>query len=475
MFAKKSSNHDELSGNSSAKLEIRQDRFSSDGKLKLQTNLGVFTIKNYSLFGLAGVGEIELALGQTISETQLFFFGDQIGEFSLVIRRKEQQGNGWEYGFETITDVIPVEQIHNMMEIKSSLSLINEKAEKTSVLPTEFRCHVQELNSKLRSFEQIAKSFESKIYSNKGERETALDLVVSILGSEIFQELRQTNRKLQQIIEHQSENILKGALQYFRDSLGEYLYQSPFTRRSFEKPRGYAGDFEMMNQIYRNDNFAQSLFGSCMERAVHLHEEPTAVRNRSTYLADKIISLVASSDGQETINILSVACGPAEEVKLAVNCLTQGQLDRITFWLLDQDEDALKFAQKNIKSMSFEKRKKVRVNLINKGIKELILEGTKDQSFDLIYSAGLFDYFSDPVAIRAGKVLSRAVVDGGKLIIGNFNIVSPNWFGMLSLFDWHLILRGESDLSRIFNFDGYNLSIEAEPENVNLFCVIKRE
>lgn len=469
---KKSADHESLIGVTGPGNAVRQDRYVAEGKLALETSAGRFIVTNFSTFGLGVLGAEEVN-PQTFAESKLFFLNELVGEYALDVRRSTKSEAGWEFGLETITDVIPIEKIQYLMEVQTAIQAIKDRAEKTAKLPFEIRCHVQDLAHTLREYEQVAKSFEAKPYANRADRDHAWDQVVKTIGREVFNSIKTTNLKLQNIIQDQNEGVFKETFHFFRNELGHYIYQSPFTQRSFEKPRGYAGDFEMMNQIYRNDSFAQTLFGSCMEYAVHLHEEPTAVRNRSSYLADKIVSCVNSRPGP--LNFLSVACGPAQEVRYAIKNLSQEQLNNVTFWLLDQDEDALKFAQRNIRMTAMQEGKHVNLKHLNKGIKELILEGLHVDTFDLIYSAGLFDYFSDPVAIRAGRTLTKALKPNGTLVIGNFNITSPNWFGMLTLFDWRLILRGESDLERMYNFDGHSMRIECEPENVNLFCVINRK
>ncbi len=102
----------------------------------------------------------------------------------------------------------------------------------------------------------------------------------------------------------------------------------------------------------------------------------------------------------------------------------------------------------------------------------MITRGWEENNFDLLYSAGLFDYFSDPVAQLAAKALFKRLKPGGQLIIGNFNLTAPNQFAMRLALDWSLIYRSCDDLKRLFGDLGGVLSIEQEPEGVNLFCVI---
>lgn len=472
MLAKKN-NHEELTVPASNYL-VRQDRYNADVSMHIECEHGRLEVRNYSCFGVAVECDFDIAEHQPIREAKFYVNGQMISEISLEVRRKYKNGSTWQYGLETLTGSIPVEQIQVISELSRSIQLLEDRDAATKDLGVEFRCSIQDLSSRLQSYEQLVKSFEAKPYSNKGERDVAMEALVEYMARKIFEDIRDTNHGLQKLVEFENHEILKKGLVYFRDRLGRFIFQSPFTKRSFEKPRGYAGDFEMMNQVYRNDGFAGSLFGSCMERAVNLHEEPQAVRNRAKYLAEKIISKVHTTGAHEEIKVLSVASGPAQEVKYAIEALSQEQLNKVSFNLLDQDEDALKYAQRNIRSHAMSLGKRVHVNLIRKSIKQVLVEGLGEKGFSLIYSAGLFDYFTDPVATRAARTLANGLTPDGKLVIGNFNITTPNWFGMLSLFDWQLILRSEQDLARIFTIDGFRMNVEAEPENVNLFCVLDR-
>jgi extracellular factor (EF) 3-hydroxypalmitic acid methyl ester biosynthesis protein len=44
------------------------------------------------------------------------------------------------------------------------------------------------------------------------------------------------------------------ASRYFHERFGALVDLSPFAARCFREPLGYAGDFEMMNMVYRNDS-----------------------------------------------------------------------------------------------------------------------------------------------------------------------------------------------------------------------------
>jgi len=60
----------------------------------------------------------------------------------------------------------------------------------------------------------------------------------------------------------------RAASRYFHDRFGPLIDLSPFAARCFHKPLGYAGDFEMMNMVYRNESLGDTLFGRSLSRVL---------------------------------------------------------------------------------------------------------------------------------------------------------------------------------------------------------------
>lgn len=447
---------------------VRQDRLSLKTKnLHLKIDKDEFEVTNFSLFGVAFKTDKKLQIGD-IYCCELKYNEMKVSDFSIEIKRLTKIEDVYEYGSEVIDTAVPIEEISYIDRAYSSISETSEISKRYMTISSTIRNHIDDLYMTLTEIEARVKSIEAESYENNRQKKAAHNNYILIIGSFIYDKLKTTNEQIGKIVAVEENSKL--IFEYYRYRLGKFIFQSPFTKRSFEKPKGYAGDYEMMNQLYRNDSFANSLFGACMEKAVSLHEEPSAVRNRVNYLSEKIIDVCKK---RSSANILAVASGPAEEIKFTIKNLPKEILKHVTFNLLDQDEEALRYAQKNIRETLLLENKEAKINLISKDIKTIITNGLTDK-YDLIYSAGLFDYFSDPVASRAAKALHKSLNESSQLIIGNFNSTAPNTFGMLALFDWYLILRSEKDLLRIFNISNTKITIEHEEKKVNLFCVIEK-
>jgi hypothetical protein len=260
---------------------------------------------------------------------------------------------------------------------------------------------------------------------------------------------------------------------FARAVLGDFIYGAPFAARAYRKPRGYAGDYEMMNHLYQNEAMGETLFYQCMHK--YLIDEPAgeAVKNRANYLLKKLIEMIQASK-ENTIHVASIASGPAMEVQMLLENLNQLAGKTVEFDFFDQDEESLKYAQKQILSKDKLLKSGFKFNFINAAIKNIITDGLVEKKYHLIYSAGLFDYFSDPVAKMACEQLFRGLDKGGNLIVGNFNIDNPTTPIMEILLDWNLIYRSVEDLQKLFGHISTEMSVEVEPLKINLFANLRR-
>lgn len=109
-----------------------------------------------------------------------------------------------------------------------------------------------------------------------------------------------------------------------------------------------------------------------------------------------------------------------------------------------------------------------------------------EMSFDLIYSAGLYDYILTFDDKRKGAMalttnLFHLLKPGGRLLIGNFSPNNPLdlRFAMEYLYDWVLIYRDEKEMYRLADgipaSDIAEITLLEEPLGINYFLkIVKR-
>ena len=113
------------------------------------------------------------------------------------------------------------------------------------------------------------------------------------------------------------------------------------------------------------------------------------------------------------------------------------------------------------------------INFVQKNIFKFLTE----EKYDLIWSAGLFDYFSDEIFIKLLRRFKSWGKPGSYIVIGNFNEnYNPSRTTMELLGNWSLTHRTEAQLTDIAIKAGFNraaISVGREEQNVNLFLTIR--
>jgi extracellular factor (EF) 3-hydroxypalmitic acid methyl ester biosynthesis protein len=268
--------------------------------------------------------------------------------------------------------------------------------------------------------------------------------------------------------------------EYFQRMLNEFFATSALFDRAWTKPLGYAGDYEMMNIIYRNDFEGRDIFSQVLNKVDCESSAARAVRNRRDYFFRKISQVCQTVPEGEACKIVSVACGPcvemADYLEAAAGTKRPVKTELIA---MDQDANAIQDAQQRLIPLA-DPLSGITVHVIRNNIKELIIGRKKDNELyadaDLIYTAGLCDYLSLNATNRLVNELYRYLKPGGTLIVGNFGTYNPQRFKMEYGSEWFLIHRSEEEIKDFAKGlpEDISLSVEKEPEGVNLFLNVTK-
>jgi len=243
---------------------------------------------------------------------------------------------------------------------------------------------------------------------------------------------------------------------------------------SLNKPYGYAGDFKIIDDIYRNDPHTQGL-GRLFDNYCQAATISVAIRNRKEDFK-KIILSVVKTCGEQEMTIMDLASGPCRELQE----LLRGELkDRsgITFDCYDQDENAWNYAkgllQEDVKFIKFINENVVRIAL-KKNIEEQM-----PQKYDLIYSTGLFDYLDRRIATRLVENLRKLLKPNGVLAISDVRekYKNPSVHFMEWVGDWNLVYRSDEEFCQIFldaGFSGKALSFGADQQGILQYIIATR-
>ncbi len=447
---------------------IRQDRLKGSAELLLRIDNKTYEIFDYSQTGVSILSEA--AFGKTL-DAEICLNDMPIAPVKLKWVRNEGDKGEQKVCFVCENCIVPVHKISASFSAYRLYSETESKIHETAEIPESFRLKVYQLKSFLSKMEKsINDSLRINSQTVSAYQYEYEDSFIQCLASNLTNKLFDLVDCLEGLTKKENDPVYLCSLKFFRDEMSK-LYDSNVANRFLNKPLGYAGDFEMMNLIYHEHSRANGPMQRIFDMICTNHPHAKSVRNRVHYLNEKIKKKMAESD--RPIRVLSVASGPAEEIKHFVKESDQSSLDRVKFVLLDQDAQSLQYAQMNILNVARDLGKNVELELVNLGIKH-IAKGKMESRFDLIYSSGLFDYLSDDFARHTASKLFELLEEGGRLAIGNFDYNGRNKISMSLLFNWELIYRSKDDLINLFKSVSPSLYIESEKLGINLFAIMEK-
>lgn len=239
-------------------------------------------------------------------------------------------------------------------------------------------------------------------------------------------------------------------MHYMKRQIHPLVLCSPFIYRSFCKPLGYAGDYEMVNMMVRDPYEGGSVFAKIANR-IFLSTPPVeAHRNRLTYLTQMIRNeTLRVFAAKRQPRIFNLGCGPAIELQDFQAQYDIGQ--QTDFTLVDFNQETLTYASGRLNEIQKKSNGSSRYQVIKKGVNQLIKEATRVQSeaarFDMVYCAGLFDYFPDNLCKKLMNIFYDMLAPGGLLVVTNVSDQNPSRNWMEYVLDWNLIYRSAPQLA----------------------------
>ncbi|XOF33295.1 MAG: cyclic nucleotide-binding domain-containing protein [Candidatus Electrothrix sp. YB6] len=259
---------------------------------------------------------------------------------------------------------------------------------------------------------------------------------------------------------------------YIFKEIYPYFMRSRLAERSYFKPKGYAGDFLMMEHIYKNIPAGEGRLGELIDAFCLAGHGPRAIRGRRVLLRNQLAALTGplAESGQD-INIMNLACGSGRELFDFLRDCTYSQA--ISILCVDIDPDALQ----HISSQAETFPHRASIRLMQENIIEWAL-GHTQQEFprqDIIYSVGLCDYLDKSLARALIRQCCNHLNSGGVLILGNFTWYPESLF-MSNFIKWELIYRTRDEMAALFDdMDFVSVEILSEENNINLFAVARKE
>lgn len=254
---------------------------------------------------------------------------------------------------------------------------------------------------------------------------------------------------------------------------GDILDLGRLQHRARFKPRGYAGDFEMLAQIcdfWTTDHPLGKLFDEYFQAQA----APQSVRNRTAVVADAIFTEISAR--RTPLKVVSVGSGPARDVFSAAERLSLAERKRLLVTLLDLDPDALTAAKKSLSArLSSHQVTAIRVNLAR--LPGRPQDAAHLSGADMIFCTGFFDYLSAVDAARMLRLFFERLSTGGRILVFNFSPANPTRPYMEWIGNWYLTYRTAPEMAAVAENAGIpagDFKIAEDASGVSVYLDIRK-
>jgi extracellular factor (EF) 3-hydroxypalmitic acid methyl ester biosynthesis protein len=256
------------------------------------------------------------------------------------------------------------------------------------------------------------------------------------------------------------------------DALGclrEACRESPFFRHISDWPNGYAGDFQIIDQICKQSNKAlPGTFGYWLEEYTLISGIAQQHRNKVHRQGRELLSMVrARAESPSPGRFLILACGGCPDLEQVQEDLASLPFRGVA---VDLDPEAIKASTQRLPKLAD------RMQFIEGNVVKKIPELARCEPFDLVVAGGLFDYLPDKVAkFVVRNVCTRLLRPGGRFFFTNIARGNPyeDWTRYVS--DWRLIQRSEPDLEALIAAAELPLRTKCERDLTKLTVLVTVE
>lgn len=252
-------------------------------------------------------------------------------------------------------------------------------------------------------------------------------------------------------VAHRIEPDLVPAHQAFgKRQLHPLLLSAPFVYRTYAKPLGYAGDYEMVNMMFRAPAEGRSLFAKMINTYALQLPPVVAHRNRISYLYEQLVAEALRLAGQNRrMRVFNLGCGPAQEIQ---RFLMQHPLSSLAdFTLLDFNDETITRCNTLLNELKLRHGRHTVLTSIKKSVHQMLKQAERldtrpaAANFDVVYCAGLFDYLTDKVCRKLMDLFYSMLAPGGLLISTNV-ADNPARHEMECFLEWHVIHRTSAQM-----------------------------
>ncbi len=359
---------------------------------------------------------------------------------------------------------------HEAEEFVDKWGLINRIRDDYRIAVLSLRTYLTDLNQWLQRLENDNSEEIDTVFST-------FDGVYSY-AHPLLEKLAELNCSFEHVAQQVDPAEVAIHKAFAQRELHPLLMSSPYPYRTFNKPLGYAGDYEMMNMTHRAVPEGPNAYAKLVNTAYTTLPIAQCVRNRVDSLVTYLDDGSARAAGEEReFRFVSVGCGPAVEVQRFIRSNPGAEQAEIR--LIDFNAETLGYAQREIEGVIRDTSRRVSVDYIQESVHFLLKRASSGEAtrevgrYDLVYCAGLFDYLSDRVCARLTRLFYQWLRPGGILLVTNMHERTLDRYIIEHMVDWFLIYRNEEHMLRFIPGLGVQRTF-CDETGINLCLEVRR-
>ena len=342
-----------------------------------------------------------------------------------------------------------------------------------------FKLVVADLASTLTGVQQWLTGIDVGIRTTVTRRREDLEQeIFSTIEDRVVNEVLPQMERFEEVSTDVGELEVAVHKSYVRRELHPLVLCSPFLYRTYTKPLGYAGDYEMVNMMLRDPHEGSTAFAKVLNYALLNTEPVVAHRNRIDFLVEKLRSECVRNAAHGKTRVFNLACGPAVEVQRYLRECPESDLAEID--LLDFNAETLEYTRECIDEAREAGGRQTVCRYFQRSVHQLLraaTQGGEDEftGYDFVYCAGLFDYLSQRVCKRMVELFCTMAKPGGVVIVTNVAASNPRKAWMEYVMEWNLIYRDEKEMLDLVpeGLQPKDVRVGADATGVNLFLEIE--
>ncbi len=366
-------------------------------------------------------------------------------------------------------------------QLRAGFDTFMRQWEKTYRVVPEYKLLVADMHSYLTDMRLWLDQVELGVRSAPGGDRSKLERdIVAELSKPVVSALNALFEKFETLVEALPKDVRPAHHSYIKRHIHPLVLCSPFAYRTFHKPLGYAGDYEMVNMILRDPQEGSSIFAKVLN--VWFIDQPPAEahRNRIRYLTQKLVeeTVRVKNEGRRA-RIYNLGCGPAGEIQ---DFFAHEISDCAQFLLLDFNDETLQHGQSVVEAARQRYHRRTPIQWVKKSVVQVLKGGGKVQTnslenkHDFLYCAGLFDYLPDRVCKDLMNIFYGMLAPGGLLVTTNVDTSNPIRHMLDFVLEWHLIYRTGPEMRALKPDQAPpdNVTVCSDPTGVNVFLEIRK-